>query len=136
MVIIRQKILIYSILLKQILLNINDVYKIPFGFYKNREKCSDIDIIGNIFFNIMYMNLSIGTQPQKVPLEINMNSQTFTLYNQVYNNSKSVTYKEISKYNNTNENEFISSGFYSMDVLNINDKKEKIDFILPFSQNI
>ena len=130
MVKLQQKILVYSIFLKQIFLTINDVYKIPFGFYKNREKCSDFDKIGNIFFNIMYMNLSIGTPPQKVPLEINMNNQIFTLYNQVYNNSKSITYKEISKYNNTNENEFISSGFNSMDFLNINDKKEKINFIL------
>ena len=108
-----------------------DEYRIPFGLYRDKERCSDYDIMNNIFFNILHVNLSIGTPPQNVPLELNMNSQTFAINSQVYDN-KSITYEKLSDYiiDEFKEDEFISSGFNSMDILHLNDKKEKINFVL------
>ena len=112
--------------------NNNNEYKIPFGLYRNKEICSDFNIMNNIYFNILHVNLSIGSPPQNVPFLLSMNSQTFAINNQVYNDNQSKTYEKLSNYTIDfyNEDEFISSGFNSMDILNLNNKKEKINFIL------
>ena len=101
--------------------------------FKNSGENSNFSIVNNIFSNIMYINLSIGTPPLNIPFALNINSEIFTLYSKIYNNSE--TYEEISKYENDDEEEFISLGYKAMDILNINDKKEKINFILSTKIN-
>ena len=132
MSILCQKILMFSLFFKIILISQCDEYKIPFGLYRNKELCSDFNIMNNIYFNILHVNLSIGTPPQNVPFLLTIRSQTFAINNQIYNNNHSQTYEELSNYTIDfyNEDEFISSGFNSMDILNLKNKKEKINFVL------
>ena len=108
----------------------NTVYRVPFGLYNIKQKYNENDIINNIFNNIIYVNLSIGTPPQIVPFVLNINSQTFTVYKKVFNKNLSSGYKELSKLENLNDNEDISSGIRSIDILNINNQKKEINFIL------
>ena len=108
----------------------NTVYRVPFGLYNIKQKYNENDIINNIFNNIIYVNLSIGTPPQIIPFALNMNSQTFTVYEKVFNKNLSSGYKELSKLENLNDNEDISSGMRSIDILNINNQKKEINFIL------
>ena len=108
----------------------NTVYRVPFGLYNIKQKYNENDIINNIFNNIIYVNLSIGTPPQIVPFVLNINSQTFTVYKKVFNKNLSSGYKELSKLENLNGNEDISSGIRSIDILNINNQKKEINFIL------
>ena len=112
----------------------NAVYRIPFGLYNIKQNYIKNDVINNIFNNIIYVNLSIGTPPQIVPFALNMNSQTFTVYEKVFNKNLSSTYKELSKLENLDDNEDISSGMKSLDILNINNQKKEINFI--FSDEI
>ncbi len=110
------------------------VYRIPFGLYNIKQKYYENDVINNIFNNIIYVNLSIGTPPQIVPFALNMNSQTFTVYEKVFNKNLSSTYRKLSKLEDLNDNEDISSGIRSIDILNINNQKKEINFI--FSDDI
>ena len=132
MSILFQKILTFSLFFKIIFISQCNEFKIPFGLYRNKELCSDFNIMNNIYFNILHVNLSFGTPPQNVPFLLTIRSQTFAINNQVYNNNHSQTYEELSNYTIDfyNEDEFISSGFNSMDILNLKNKKEKINFVL------
>ena len=128
-----QQLLLFSLFFKQIYISKCEEYRIPFSMYKNSKESSDFSIVNNIFFNIMYVNLSIGTPSQNISFSININSEIFTVYNKLYNNS--ITYEELSKYENDEDNDFTSSGFKAMDILKINDKTEKINFILSTKIN-
>ena len=108
----------------------NTVYRIPFGLYNIKQMYNENNVINNIFNNILYVNLSIGTPPQTVPFVLNMNSQTFTVYEKVFNKNLSSTYKELSKLENLNDNEDASSGIKSMDILNINNGERFQTYII------
>ena len=128
-----QQLLLFSLFFNQVYISKCGEFRIPFSMYKNSKESSDFSIVNNIFFNIIYVNLSIGTPPQNISFSIDINSEIFTVYNKLYNNS--ITYEEISKYENDDDNEFTSSGFKAMDILTINNKKEKINFILSTKIN-
>jgi len=123
---------ILFLLLKEIFSSNNKIYKIPFGLFKqqNSEKEEERNIINNIIDNRKYLNLSIGTPTQLTPLELDSNSQTFSVSNNFFINNESSTYKQISK----NEEYFIydtsENGYNSKDLLNINNTKKEINFIL------
>jgi hypothetical protein len=88
------------------------------------------DIMYNTFFSTMYVNLSIGTPPQNTLLGLSMNSKTFAVNTKSFNRNKSTTFEEINIYeNNDDDDTDIASGIYSKDILNINNNKEKINFI-------
>ena len=91
-----------------------------------------MNIIHNIFYKEIYVNLSIGTPPQIIPFSLNINSQTFSVPNNIFHKNKSSSYESISKSEIPYENEDVIYGFISKDVLNINNKtkNKKIDFIL------
>ena len=57
----------------------NNIYRIPFGLYNTKGKNNNLDIIQNIYYNIIYLNLLVGTPSQIVPFGLNMNSQTFII---------------------------------------------------------
>jgi len=111
--------------------NIN-IYKIPFGLFSLKPiRNNSKDMIHDIFYNSIYVNLSIGTPPQIVPFSLNVNSQTFSVSNFVYNKNDSSSYELTSKGEDSYENEEVIYGFNSKDILNINNiSKQKINFIL------
>ena len=116
----------------QLITTNNNIYKIPFGLInQNPIRNKSKDMIHDIFYNSIYVNLSIGTPPQIVPFSLNVNSQTFSISNSDYNRNYSSSYESTSKGEDSYENEEVIYGFNSKDVLNIkNNSKQKINFIL------
>ena len=108
----------------------SDIYKIPFGIYNLKDLNDSIDIIDNFFYNTIYINLSIGTPQQIIPFALDINSQTFSApYNLFDKNlSSSFEYALESEYHYQLED--VSIGFCSKDILNLNNTKQKINFIL------
>ena len=84
-----------------ILINIfhaeDNIYKIKFGLLNEKNFDIDSDLINNIFYNRIYLNLSIGTSVQTVPFELDNEVQTFCVTNDVFNVNESSTYENISK---------------------------------------
>ena len=119
----------FLILLIKIISANNKIYRIKFGLYN--EKYSSSDIINNIFYNKLYLNLSIGTSPQIVPFILDNEVQTFCVTNDVYIKNLSSTYEQISDKEINIDYEVVKKGYYLMDILNIDDKVDtKINFIL------
>ena len=127
-----KNIIYISLFLIKICLSNNDIYRIPFGLINKNGSNTSLNIIHNIFYKEIYVNLSIGTPPQIIPFSLNINSQTFSVPNNIFHKNKSSSYESISKSEIPYENEDVIYGFISKDVLNINNKtkNKKIDFIL------
>ena len=127
------KILFNIILINMQLITTNkNIYKIPFGLFNQKTiRNNSKGMIHDIFYNSIYVNLSIGTPPQIVPFCLNINSQTFSISNFDFNMNHSSSYESTSKGEDSYENEEVIYGFNSKDVLNINNNsKQKINFIL------
>ena len=123
-------IIIFLMFFKYIISN-NKVYKIPFGLYNTKTVNDSLDTIYDIYYNSIYSNLSIGTPPQTVPFLLNINSQTFSVPNALFNKNKSSSYESNSKNEISYQYEDVSDGFNSRDILNINNNtKKKVSFIL------
>ena len=106
--------------------NSNEVYKIPFSLFKNKES---INLVYNIFDALAYINLTIGTPPKNIPFQLNVNSQGFYISHNYFNPNESSTYELISNEEISYKTEQGTSGFKSKDMININDIQKKIDFI-------
>ena len=126
------KIIFYSFLLYiRFTKSNNNIYKIPFSLYRNKKLENSFDLLHNILYNSIYVNLSIGTPPQIIPFELNVNSQTFSAPIMLFDKNQSSSYEYFPKREISFENEDAAYGFNSKDILNINDdKKQKINFIL------
>ena len=124
------------ILLKIINSSNNQIYKIKFGLFNLRQNETDLSLINNIYYNRLYLNLSIGTPPQNIPFMLDIESQTFLVSNYFFNPNKSESYERISIGEVYYKYEDVISGFNSKDILNINsiynnkDNTKKINFIL------
>ena len=109
----------------------NNIYKIPFGLYNSKDSNNSLDIIDNIFFNSIYINLSIGTPPQIIPFALSINSQTFSVPFNLFDRNQSSSYESVSKHEISYEYEDVTDGYNSRDILNLNNNtKQKINFIL------
>ena len=109
----------------------NNIYKIPFGIYNSQNSNNSLDIIDNIYYNSIYINLSIGTPPQIIPFALSINSQTFSAPFNLFNKNVSSTYESVSQHEIRYEHEDVIYGYNSKDILNLNNNtKEKINFIL------
>ena len=119
------------LLLIKIFLSNNQIYKIPFGLFYNKTSKFDSDIVNNIIDNRIYLNLSIGTPPQLLPFELDINSQTFCVSNDLFNSNKSLTYEDLSNKQVYFNYEDAEKGYSSKDIININNENNnKINFIL------
>ena len=109
----------------------NNIYKIPFGIYNSQNSNNSLDITDNIFYNSIYINLSIGTPPQIIPFALSINSQTFSAPSNLFNKNVSSTYESVSQHEIRYEHEDVIYGYNSKDILNLNNNtKQKINFIL------
>ena len=114
----------------------NNTQRIPIGLYhyfedNNKEK----NIVRNLFFNLLYLNLSIGTPPQIMPFHLDVNSPTFYVSKKFFNRTASSTYEQTSKNETFYFLENAISGFNSKDILNLNGDKKKINFIFETKNN-
>ena len=124
-------IVFYFLILIKVQFISNNIYKIPFGLFNSKDLDNTLDMIDNIFYNLIYVNLSIGIPPQIISFSLNINSQTFFVPNKIYNKNESSSYESVSKNEISYEYEDVSNGFNSKDILNLNNNtKQKINFIL------
>ena len=110
-------------------INSNQIYKIQIGLYNTYEGEKQLSLLENIFYDLAYVNLSIGTPFQIVPFQLNINSQTFYAPNKYFNPNESSTYHSLSKTEESYSYEDIKTGFNSKDILTIDNLKEEINFI-------
>lgn len=110
----------------------NKIYRIPFGQH-NFEYLYQMQnystLAEDIFFNVIYINLSIGTPPQKNPFQLDINSQTFFTSKNYFIPNKSNTYESTSNSEKSFYYGDLHKGFISKDYIYIDNIKEKIDFI-------
>ena len=119
----------YVLILMTVKICNNEVFKIPFALYNWNEKNRIHDTVNNIFFNLIYINLTIGTPPQTIPFALNINSQTFYILKEDFNSNKSSSFKLLSNKEIIFKNEDIISGYSSKDILKIDNNEEEINFI-------
>ena len=106
----------------------NDIFKIPIGVINTNEGKNE-NIIESIFNNLAYVNLTIGTPPQTIPFQLDVNSQTFYVSNTYFNPNTSLTYKQLSNKEISYLYEDALSGYNAKDILKINNKEKEINFI-------
>ena len=111
----------------------NKIYKIPFAQYncehsfKSGKNISNI--IEDIYYNIIYVNLTLGTPPQKVPFQLNMDSPYFYASNKYFFPYKSNTNEYISSFNDSLPNDDLKKGMLLKDYLYISNNTTKIKLI-------
>jgi hypothetical protein len=107
----------------------NDILKIPIGLFNNNEQKDTNNFLLDIFFTLNYVNLSIGTPPQTLPFQININSQTFSVSNKYFNPNNSLSFKNLSNEEIFYVNEDTIYGYNVKDILKINGVEKEINFI-------
>ena len=113
----------------------SEVYKIPFGIYNSFNENKTLSLIENVLYNLAFVNLSIGTPTQKVPFQLNINSQTFYVPTKYFNPNKSSTYESISQKEVSYPYSDVKSGYNSKDILKIDNIEKEINFILETKSN-
>ena len=102
----------------------NRIVRMPIGLINtnlqgDKEEDSG-NIIKDIFYNLEYVNLTIGTPSQIIPCHININSRSFFISNKYFDSTQSSTYElfsdEVIFYG------LITSGIVVKDKLKINNK--------------
>ena len=107
----------------------NDIFKIPIGLFNSNEQQSSNTFLQNIFYNLNYVNLTIGTPPQTIPFQINVNSQTFSVSNKYFNPNDSSSFQNLSNKEVFYVNEDTIYGYNVKDILKINNVEKEINFI-------
>lgn len=107
----------------------NQIHKIQFGLFSAYEGEKQLSLLENIFYDLAYVNLSIGTPPQIAPFQLNINSQTFYVPNKYFSPNKSSTYKSLSKEEESYTYGDVKAGFNAKDILKLDNLEEEINFI-------
>ena len=84
---------IFLLLLFELTTLYNNIYKIQVGLFNQKDSKNTSKIIDNIFYNRIYLNLSIGTPNQIMPFELDIATQTFSVSNKTFNKNQSLTYE-------------------------------------------
>ena len=132
---INRKILYILLLLIDICKIKSEVFKIPFGIYNSFDENKTLNLIEEIFYNLAFVNLSIGTPTQTVPFQLNINSQTFYVPTKYFNPNKSSTYQSISQKEASYPYSDVKSGYNSKDILKIDNSEKEINFIFETKNN-
>ena len=120
-----------SLTLIQLFSSKESVYRIPFGLFKQKDFDREVNIMHNYVNNGKYINFSIGTPSQITPLELDTNSQTFSISNFFFNKNLSSTYEKIAPTEFYFMYEIAEHGYSSKDILTINNStKKEINFLL------
>ena len=124
---------ILLLILNFYLLDADEIYKIPFGLYNYYAENNSLSLIESLFYNLAFVNLSIGTPSQLIPFQLNINSQTFYVPKEFFNPNKSSSYISISQNEASYPYSDVSRGFNAKDVIKIGDLKKEINFIYETS---
>ena len=106
-----------------------DIIRIPFGL-RNLKSTTSQYLSENIFQNIIYINLTIGTPPQNIPSSLEINCQTFYLPTEAFDKKKSSTFYSTSDKETDIKYEEIKSAYHCTDILHINGQSKHIHFLL------
>ena len=104
--------------------------RIPFGL-KNRYNIEPNNtLLDKMFNNIVYINLTIGTPAQNVPLTLRIDSRIFYISSKTFNKTKSNTFESTTNYEMNFDFEYVESGYISTDFFHLNNNSTKITFLL------
>ena len=110
----------------------NRIVRIPIGLintnFQDKREGDSRNIIKDIFYNLEYINITIGTPSQIIPCQININSRTFFISNQYFEPEQSSTFELL--FNDSIYYELVTSGLAVKDILKINNKEIYFNFIL------
>ena len=107
------KIFTFMILIK---LFLSEIIKIPFGIINTEEDSESNPLIGKLFFNRLYINLTIGTPPKKIKVFLRKDSYALYISEKNFNKSFSDSYKS----NNILETFFLdiyTTGYISKEII-------------------
>ena len=104
--------------------------KIPFGL-KNKNNIEPKNtLLEKKFNNIAYINLTIGTPAQNVPLTLRIDSLIFYISSKTFNKTKSNTFESTADYEMNFDYEYVGSDYISTDFFHLNNNSTKITFLL------
>ena len=85
--------------------------KIPFGL-KNKNNIEPKNtLLEKKFNNIAYINLTIGTPAQNVPLTLRIDSLIFYISSKTFNKTKSNTFESTADYGMNFDYEYVGSDY-------------------------
>ena len=104
--------------------------RIPFGLKNTNNVEINSDLINKMFKNIIYINLTIGTPAQIVPLILRIDSRIFYISSKTFNKTNSNTFNSTTDFEIYFDYEYVESGYYSTDFFHFNNNSTKIEFLL------
>lgn len=112
-------------------ISICEIIKIPLGIINPKNDYKNNSLIAKLFFSKPYVNLSIGTPPQLIPVLFKKDSFSIIIYQDNFNPNKSSTFNALG---NVEEYflDFYVTGYPSKDIINFgNYQGDKLfDFVL------
>jgi hypothetical protein len=133
--------IVYISLLLLLSINSQNFITLPFKSYLDEK---NDNIMKSLFHNNMYLNFTLGTPEQNVPILIKFNYYYFSFNNKnsnssyFFNEDDSISYKQISNNSKSEYYEF-TNGFKSEDRFYMGDKKYQFRFFCSkknFGHNI
>ena len=128
----KKTLILLLLFINVLIISSNRIVRIPIGLINTNlqgDKEEDSrNIVKDIFYNMEYVNLTIGTPPQIIPCHIDINSRSFFISNKYFDSKQSSTYEllrdDVIFYG------LITSGLIVKDKLKINNKEINFNFIL------
>ena len=103
--------------------------RIPFGLINKNNNDSAL-FIDKIRQNEIYTNISFGTPPQLIQLNLNTNFELFYLPSNLINTTNSNSMRCANETSINIESEGVTRGYYCSDIIYFNNIEQKVDFIL------
>lgn len=112
-------------------ISICEIIKIPIGIINPKNNSENLSLVSKLFFNKPYINISIGTPPQLIPLLFLKDSFSLFVYETNFNRNKSSTFSssgEAIPY----FLDIYSTGYPSKDIINFGNYhgNKFFDFVL------
>ena len=125
---IKKALILLLLFINMLISSSNRIVRIPIGLINTNREGDSKNIIKDIFYNLEYANITIGTPPQIIPCHININSRTFFISNKYFDSNQSSTYELL--FDDYIYYELVTSGLAVKDKLKINNKEIYFNFIL------
>ena len=112
-------------------ISICEIIKIPIGIINPKNNSENLSLVSKLFFNKPYINISIGTPPQLIPILFLKDSFSLFVYETNFNRNKSSTFSssgEAIPY----FLDIYSTGYPSKDIINFGNYhgNKFFDFVL------
>jgi len=109
-----------------------EIIKIPLGIFNPKNNSENLSLISKIFYSKPYINISIGTPPQLIPVLFLKDSFSLFVYESNFNRNKSSTFNLSSKQAIPYFLDIYCTGYPSKDIINFGNYhgNKFFDFVL------